>query len=163
MLSEGEDGRRKVETIVRLVQFSHRDTCSCHHPDRMRGDPEETSVISTGIREAHIEIPLVCRKDMKVGLHQFAEAALETKQDRIARLSRHVFRHRRQLLSNSDHTVRVLATVNGLHPLAFDMPSRESCGAIPSDSERIRRRSSESVLDGFHSMGCLLVLVNRIS
>jgi len=88
MLSEGEDGRSKVETIVRLFQFSHRDTCSCRHPDRMRGDPEETSVISTGIREAYIEIPVVC-----------------------------LFLHRRQLLSNSDHTVRVLATVHGLHPL----------------------------------------------
>ena len=77
---------------------------------------------------------MVCPKDMKVGLHQFAAASLETKLDPIfARRSRHVVRHRRQLLSNSDHAVRVLATVHGIHSLAFGMPSREPCGAVSSD------------------------------
>src|SRR5580658_8494456 len=120
MSSETKNGRRKVEAIVRLVQLSYRYACSRHHPDRMRGDSEETSVISAGIREAHIEVPVVCRKYMKVGLHQFAAAALETKQDQIfARRSRHIVRYRRQLLSNSDHPVRVLAAVHGFHPLVF--------------------------------------------
>src|ERR1700758_1721685 len=100
----------------------------------MRGDSEEASVISAGIREAHIEIPVVCRKDMEVGLHQLAAPSLETKQNRIfARNSRHVLLHGRQLLSNSDHPIRVLATVYGFHPLAFGVPSREPCGAVSSE------------------------------
>ena len=104
MSSEAKNGRRKVEAIVRLVQLSDRYTCSRHHPNRMRGDSEETSVISAGIREALIEVPVVCRKDMKVGLHLFAAASLETKPERIfARRSRHV------------------------------MPSREPCSAALSD------------------------------
>jgi hypothetical protein len=52
MSSEAKNGRRKVEAIVRLVQPSYRYTCSRHHPDRMRRDSEETSMISAGIRES---------------------------------------------------------------------------------------------------------------
>ena len=97
MSSEAKNGRSKAEAIVRLVQIFYRYTCSRHHPDRMRGDSEETSVISAGIREAHIEVPVVCRKNMKVGMYQFSAASLETKQDRtFAWRSRHVVRHRRQ-------------------------------------------------------------------
>src|ERR1700746_1684009 len=97
----------------------------------MRGDLAETSVISAGIREAHIEVPVVCRKDMQVGLYQFSAASLETKQ-----------------IGPSPGVPGTLSATGD---------------RIKFVSERIRRRSSESALDGFHSMGCLLALVNGVS
>ena len=38
-------------------------------------------MIPARIREAHIEVPVVRRKHMKIGLHQFAATALEAKEN----------------------------------------------------------------------------------
>jgi hypothetical protein len=47
----------------------------------MRANAEEISVIPARVWEAHVEVPVVRREHMKIGLHQFAPAALEAQQN----------------------------------------------------------------------------------
>jgi hypothetical protein len=53
MTREAQDRRREIQAVVWLDHHSHQ------HPDRMRGNTEEASVITARIREAHIEVPVV--------------------------------------------------------------------------------------------------------
>lgn len=98
-----------------------------------------------GIRETHIEIPVIGCKHVKVGLYQLAAPAFEPKQSGIyTGRSGDVVRHRRQILRNPNHRIRVFGTVHGFHPLALRVPSGQPGTAIDS-SRRLQFRIFEEV------------------
>ena len=71
MTREAQQGRGEIQTIVRLGYDSHRYTCTCQHPDRMRGNAEKAPVISAWIGKARIEVPVVRGKNMEIILYEF--------------------------------------------------------------------------------------------
>jgi len=58
MTSKAQDGRREIQAVVRVAHHTRWYARSCQHPGRMRGNAEETPVITAGIREAHIAATL---------------------------------------------------------------------------------------------------------
>jgi hypothetical protein len=49
----------------------------------MSGDAKEAAVIAAGIKIAHIEIPVICGEDVKVGLHQLPPPEFQSLQQGI--------------------------------------------------------------------------------
>jgi hypothetical protein len=95
LIREAQNGGCEIQAVVRLAHPSSRYARSRQHPYGMRRNAEEASVIPARVREAHIEVPVVRRKHMKIALHQVAAPALEAKENGAdARRAGNVICHR---------------------------------------------------------------------